>query len=361
MQVKKTPLYDMHIELGGKMVEFAGFMMPMQYKGIVAEHNAVRQSCGIFDVSHMGEIEISGEYSLKALQILTTNDISQMEQGQIKYTLMCSENGGIVDDLLVYKLTDNKYCLIVNASNTSKDYKFMKDNNKYNVTIKDKSNDIAQIALQGPKSVEILKGIIKVLPDKYYTFIQSSIFDIDCIISRTGYTGEDGFEIYCPSESAAVIWQKIITAGGNDIMPCGLGCRDTLRFEASMPLYGYEMTEDITPIEASLKYFVKMNDENDFIGKNAIKLQLEKGLERRRCGIEILDRVIERHGAEVFGGDKKVGYVTSGTKAITLGKMLAMAIVIRLYNKIGTELSIEVRGKKLASKVIKMPFYKRAK
>ncbi len=360
MQLKKTPLYDAHVDLGGKMVEFAGYLMPVQYSGIVNEHNAVRTSCGIFDVSHMGEIEITGEKSLDAIQRLVTNDVSQMEIGQIKYSPMCNEEGGVVDDLLVYKRGKNKYLLVVNASNTEKDYKFMRDNNIFGAALYDMSDDLSQIAIQGPKSASILKKITEDLPEKYYNFIEKTLYSNSCIISRTGYTGEDGFEIYCPRDLVEILWNEIMETGGSDIIPCGLGARDTLRFEASMPLYGHELTEEITPIEAGLKNFVKNNKENDFIGKEVLEKQIEQGINRRRCGLEILDRGIAREGAKVFLADEEIGFVTSGTKAITLNKTMAMAIVKKPYNKLGTQLDVEVRGKKLKAQVVKMPFYKKA-
>ena len=359
MPVKKTPLYEAHVKLGGKMVEFAGYMMPVQYSGIVNEHNAVRQKCGLFDVSHMGEIEITGANARDTVQKLTTNDISGMEAWQIKYSPMCNEHGGVVDDLLVYKRDEDKYLLVVNASNIDKDYKFMRDNNGYGAALCDMSDDLSQIAVQGPYAEKILGKIIENLPEKYYTFIETTLFSNICIISRTGYTGEDGFEIYCPCDIVCILWDEILHAGGEDIIPCGLGARDTLRFETSMPLYGHELTDDITPVEAGIKYFVKIEAGNDFIGREALQKQIEEGITRRRCGLEILDRGIAREGAKIFFEDKEVGFVTSGTKAITLDKTMAMAMVDKPYNKLGTELYADVRGKRLKAKVVKMPFYKR--
>ena len=359
MQGKMTPLYEEHVRYGGKIVEFAGYLMPVQYSGIVAEHNAVRNTCGMFDVSHMGEIEITGAMAEKTVQHLTCNDISGMGIGQVRYSPMCNERGGVVDDLLVYKRCENKYLLVVNASNKDKDYKFMRENNKFGAALCDMSDDLSQIALQGPKAEEILSNISSEIPEKYYTFVETVLYSNTCIVSRTGYTGEDGFEIYCPNIVAHALWEEIMKKGGSDVTLCGLGARDTLRFESSMPLYGHELTEDITPVEAGLKYFVKINDENDFIGKAALSEQIEKGITRRRCGLEILDRGIAREGAKIFMDDKEVGFVTSGTKAVTLEKTMAMAIVDKPYNKIGSELFVEVRGKMLKAKVVKMPFYKK--
>jgi aminomethyltransferase len=359
MQAKKTPLYDLHVALGGKMVEFAGYMMPVQYSGIINEHKAVRQSCGLFDVSHMGEVEVTGENAAAAVQRITTNDISNMEIGQVKYSPMCDQNGGVVDDLLIYKREEHKFLLVVNASNIEKDNKFLRENNIYKAALCDMSDDLSQIAMQGPKAESILKKLTQKLPQKYYTFVECTIYSNRCIISRTGYTGEDGFEIYCPREIAAILWEEIMEAGGKDIVPCGLGARDTLRFEASMPLYGHELTSDISPIEAGLKYFVNLDKGNDFVGREALEKQIEEGITRRRCGLEILDRGIAREGAKVFADGKQVGFVTSGTKAVTLEKTMAMAMVDKPFNKRGTKLSVEVRGKKLDAVVVKMPFYKR--
>lgn len=359
MQMKKTPLYDAHVSLGGKMVEFAGYLMPVQYSGIINEHNMVRTSCGLFDVSHMGEIEITGKNALETVQRLTTNDISKMSIGEIKYSPMCNENGGVVDDLLIYKRGENKYLLVINASNIEKDYKFMRENNIYEAALCDMSDDLSQIAVQGPKAEKILRSITKDLPKKYYTFVETMLYSNTCIISRTGYTGEDGFEIYCPSELTEILWNEILEYGRDEIVPCGLGARDTLRFEASMPLYGHELTEEITPIEAGIKYFVKIADNNDFIGKEVLAKQIDSGIKRRRCGLEILDRGIAREGAKVFFQDEEVGFITSGTKALTLNKTMAMAVVNKPYNKIGSELEIDVRGKKLKAIAVKMPFYKK--
>ncbi len=359
MEAKKTHLYEAHIEAGGKMVEFAGFMMPIQYSGIKNEHNAVRNSCGIFDVSHMGEVGVTGENAESTVQRLTTNDISDMKKGQVKYSPMCNSNGGVVDDLLVYKVEDNNFILVINAANTKKDLIHMKENNQ-GAIIEDISDEISQIAIQGPKSEDILLELIGKIPEQYYSFITVDIDGSRCIVSRTGYTGEDGFEIYCPNSIVQKIWNDIMDIGGDQVLPCGLGCRDTLRFEASMPLYGQEMTEEITPIEAAIKYFVKIGEGNNFVGNEVLKKQIEEGITRRRCGIEILDKGIARQEADIFFEGKKVGFVTSGTKSLTLNKVIAMALVDKPYNKRGTKLQIEVRGKMLNAIVVKMPFYKRA-
>lgn len=359
--LKKTSLHDRHIILGGKMVEFAGYEMPIQYSSIVKEHNMVREKCGLFDVSHMGEIEISGKEAADFVQYLLTVDISDMEIGDVKYTPMCYENGGVVDDVLVYK-DSRGYLLVVNASNLAKDLEWVNKNNKFDALVVNTSANVSQIAIQGPLAETILSKVIdkKDLPQKYYTFNEILIKDNRrCVVSRTGYTGEDGFELYLGNDIAPEIWGEILIAGGEDIAPCGLGARDTLRLEAGMPLYGNELSADITPLEAGLKYFVALDSEDDFIGKEALKKQNENGLCRRRCFIELTGKGIARSGDLVFIDDMRVGYLTSGTRSITLGKSVAVGMLKRPYNKIGTEIQIQVRNKMVDAKVIRGPFYKR--
>lgn len=358
---KKTSLYDRHITLGGKMVEFAGYEMPIQYTSIVKEHNMVREQCGLFDVSHMGEIELSGPQAKNFAQYLVTVDVSEMNYGDVKYTPMCYENGGVVDDVLVYNKGE-KYLLVVNASNVAKDLEWINKNNKFDAVVTDISSKISQIAIQGPLAEKIVSKVIdsKNIPEKYYTFNEIEIEgDANCILSRTGYTGEDGFEIYLSNDAAPKVWDELLIAGGEDIAPCGLGARDTLRLEAGMPLYGNELSADITPLEAGLKYFVALGSEDDFIGKQALKKQNEQGLCRRRCFIEVTGKGIARGGDLVFIDDMRVGYLTSGTRSITLGKSVAVGMLKRPYNKLGNEIQIQVRNKMVDAKVIRGPFYKR--
>ena len=269
----KTPLYDMHVKYKGKIVPFAGYLLPVQYeKGVIAEHMAVREQCGLFDVSHMGEILLSGPDALKNVNMLLTNDYTVMEDGTARYSPMCNEAGGVVDDLIVYKIKDNSYFIVVNASNKDKDYQWMKDHVSGDVELKDISGQVGQLALQGPKALDVLKKVADpdAIPDKYYTFKKDCCIDgIPCIISKTGYTGEDGVEIYMAGNDAPRLWELLLEAGREEgLIPCGLGARDTLRLEASMPLYGHEMDDTITPKEAGLGIFVKM-DKEDFIGKKA--------------------------------------------------------------------------------------------
>ena len=271
----KTPLYDMHVKYKGKIVPFAGYLLPVQYeKGVIAEHMAVREQCGLFDVSHMGEILLSGPDALKNVNMLLTNDYTVMEDGTARYSPMCNEAGGVVDDLIVYKIKDNSYFIVVNASNKDKDYQWMKDHVSGDVELKDISGQVGQLALQGPKALDVLKKVADpdAIPDKYYTFKKDCCIDgIPCIISKTGYTGEDGVEIYMAGNDAPRLWELLLEAGREEgLIPCGLGARDTLRLEASMPLYGHEMDDTITPKEAGLGIFVKM-DKEDFIGKKALQ------------------------------------------------------------------------------------------
>ena len=355
---RKTPLYDKHIELGAKMVSFAGYSMPVQYKtGIIKEHMAVRTTAGIFDVSHMGEFVISGKDAEKNLDYLLTNSIKCMSNGQIRYSPMCNENGGIIDDLIAYKLNDEKFMLVVNASNMDKD-KWILDHLNGDVTFKDKSDEISLIALQGPLSKDIITVIseVKEIPIKYYSFTDKfSLNGAHALISRTGYTGEYGYEIYIKNEDAPKIWDMLLSVGNDyNILPCGLGARDTLRFEASMPLYGNEMSEDITPFEAGLDFAVKM--DKNFIGKEALE---NKKATRKRMGIEVVGRGIIREDAHLFIGERQIGITTSGTYAPYLKKALAMALVDIDYAKHGVQIEAEVRGRRIPARIIDLPFIKK--
>ena len=360
---KKTSLYARHIAAGGKMVEFAGYEMPIQYSSIVKEHNMVRQRCGLFDVSHMGEISVTGPEAAKLVQYLVTVDVSEMEPGDVKYTPMCYETGGCVDDVLVYK-KKRDFLLVVNASNVDKDFEWIKKNNKFDAEVNNISSEISQIAIQGPMAEEIVLRAIDCddLPQKYYTFIETEIDGCkDCIISRTGYTGEDGFEIYLDNEFAPKVWDELIIAGGEDICPCGLGARDTLRLEAGMPLYGSELSADITPLEAGLDRFVALDSRDDFLGKASLAAQKENGLNRRRCFIELTGKGIGREGNLVFMDDIRVGYLTSGSKSITLDKSIGLAMIKLPYNKTGGAIQVNIRNKNVEGVIIRGPFYKRKK
>ncbi len=356
---KKTPLYEKHVSHGGKIVPFGGFLLPVQYqKGIIAEHTAVRTGAGLFDVSHMGEFMISGSDALNNLNNVLTNDFTGMYDGQIRYSPMCYDSGGIVDDLLVYRYSENKYLLVVNASNTEKDYEWIQAKLFGDVTLENISDSMAQLALQGPKSLDILTKVTKDehIPKKYYSFVERGfVSDIPCIISKTGYTGENGFEIYCENMYAEKLWDVLMAAGeAFDLTPCGLGCRDTLRLEAAMPLYGHELSQDITPLEANLSFFVKM-DKKSFIGKENLQSP-----ERVRIGLKLTDRGVAREGAMVYHRGEEVGFVTSGTSSPTLKCSIAMALVKSCVKDEG-EFEIDVRGKKLKAVSTPLPFYKAQK
>lgn len=358
----KTPLYESHVELGGKIVPFAGYLLPVQYEtGVIAEHMAVRTKAGLFDVSHMGEVMYEGKDALANLNHLLTNDFTNMVDLQVRYSPMCNHEGGVVDDLIVYKICDEKYMVVVNASNRHKDVAWMKQELFGEVSFSDVSDSIAQIALQGPLSKEIMLKITeeKYLPQKYYHFINDAVVGgISCIISQTGYTGESGYEIYVSNENAKKLWELLLKTGKDlGLIPCGLGARDTLRLEAAMPLYGHEMDDTITPLEAGLSFAVKMK-KDDFVGKNAL---VEKGeLTRKRVGLKVTGRGIIREHEQVFIGEDEIGFTTSGTHCPYLGYPSAMAYLKTEHCEIGTEVEVIVRGRKIAAEVVALPFYKKS-
>ncbi|HEY8805805.1 MAG TPA: glycine cleavage system aminomethyltransferase GcvT [Clostridium sp.] len=361
--LKITPLYNTYKEYGGKIVEFAGWAMPVQYAGIIIEHEAVRKAAGLFDVSHMGEVEVEGAEALQFLQNLVTNDVAVLKDNQILYTLMCDANGGIVDDLLVYKFSNQHFCLVINAGNIEKDFQWMFLNKElYDVEITNSSGDVAQLAIQGPKAQKILQKITNIDLDeiKFFYFKQNVIvYGIKCIVSRTGYTGEDGFEIYTTIGEVIKLWHKLLNIGEEEgLQPAGLGCRDTLRFEATLPLYGNEISKDITPLEAGLDFFVKFQ-KHSFIGKEALLKQKKEGLKRKLVGFEMKDRGIPRHGYEVKVFGEKVGEVTTGYQSPTLKKNIGLALINFKYCEIGTEIEIVIRGKSLKAIVISKKFYKK--
>ena len=358
----KTPLYDEHVRGGGKIVPFAGWLLPVQYEGVIAEHMAVRTACGLFDVSHMGEITCCGKDALANLNRLLTNDYTNLADGHARYSPMCNEQGGVVDDLIVYKVADDDYFIVVNAANKDKDFAWMTAHAEGRVVFEDVSKDIAQIALQGPAAEKILRKLVveEDIPKKYYTCNFHRYVDrVDALISRTGYTGEDGFELYLPTAGAEQIWKLLLKVGKEEgLVPCGLGARDTLRLEAAMPLYGHEMDDAISPIEAGLGMFVKM-DKPDFIGHAAL---LAKGApSRRRTGLRVTGRGIVREHQTVYAGDTAVGHTTSGTYCPYLKGSAAMALIDLPCTEAGTSLSVDVRGRRVEVEVVKLPFYKRAK
>lgn len=357
----KTPLYDVHVAAGGKIVPFAGYLLPVQYKtGVIAEHMAVRTQCGLFDVSHMGEVMFTGPNALKALNHLLTNDFTNMEIGRCRYSIMCHENGGCVDDLIVYKFGEEKYLVVVNAANRHKDVEHMKKYAPEGTVLEDISDSIAQVALQGPKAPAIMAKLLpeKDIPKKYYTAIEEvTVAGMKCMISRTGYTGELGYELYTQAENAPKLWQVLMEAGEEfGLIPCGLGARDTLRLEAAMPLYGHEMNDELTPLEAGLDFGVKLNKE-EFVGLEALK---DAGAPKKvRVGLEVTGRGIIREHQKVFMDGEEVGITTSGTHCPFLKKAIAMAYVPADKAALDTPVEVDVRGRKVAAKIVALPFYKR--
>jgi aminomethyltransferase len=371
---KKTPLYDCHVKAGGKLVPFAGYLLPVQYEtGVIKEHMAVRTMAGLFDVSHMGEVVLRGKDALNNVQRLVTNDCSHMYDGQVKYSPMCNNNGGVVDDLLVYRKKEDEYLIVVNAANRLKDVLWIRQHLEGEVEFKDISDSIAQLALQGPSAKEILCKITdeEKLPVKYYSFSENVLVaGVSCLVSKTGYTGEDGYEIYCSSEEGSILWDAILKAGNytrnpseddneeqNLVIPCGLGARDTLRLEAAMPLYGHEMDDSISPLETGLGFAVKL-EKPDFIGKNGI---LMRGTPKiSRVGLHITGRGIAREACPIYLGDKLLGTTTSGTHCPFLGRPVAMALLPIKYSEVGTQVEVEVRGRRIAAEIVPLPFYKRS-
>lgn len=359
----KTPLYEAHVKAGGKIVPFAGYLLPVQYgTGVIKEHMAVRTQAGLFDVSHMGEILCEGKDALKNLQMILTNNFDNMVDGQARYSPMCNEQGGTVDDLIVYKKSDEHYFIVVNAANKDKDYQWMLDHQFGEVKYTDASAQYAQLALQGPKALDILKKLTaeESIPKKYYHAVfDTEVAGIPCIISKTGYTGEDGVELYLDSRDAEKMWDLLLENGKEEgLIPCGLGARDTLRLEAAMPLYGHEMDDEISPLETGLGFAVKMAKE-DFIGKAAMEAKGEP--QQKRIGLKVTGRGIIREHQEVFLDGEKIGHTTSGTHCPYLGYPVAMALVDAGRTEIGTKVSVQVRGRSVEAEVAALPFYKRAK
>jgi len=365
-ELKRTPLFEVYKEYGGKTIDFGGWELPVQFSSIKEEHEAVRTKAGLFDVSHMGEIEVKGTDSLSYLQKMMTNDISKIKDGGAQYTAMCYENGGTVDDLLVYKMADDHYLLVVNASNIEKDYKWLQDHVQGDVHLENLSENMAQLALQGPLAESVLQKLVNnvSLSDIGFFKFQNEV-DLNgkkALISRTGYTGEDGFEIYCDANDVVAIWANILEAGADEgVLPCGLGARDTLRFEANLALYGQELSPDITPLEAGIGFAVKLNKESDFIGKTVLQQQKENGVPRKLVGVEMIDRGIPRHGYPVYVGEELIGEVTTGTQSPTLKKNIGMALLKTDFAVLDQEVEVEIRNKRVKAKVVPTPFYKREK
>ena len=355
---KVTCLHDKHISLGATMVSFGGFDMPLLYQsaGIAHEHTAVREKVGLFDVSHMGEVTVKGKDAERYVQHIFTNDIAGAPVGKIYYGMMCYENGGTVDDLLVYKMGENDFFLVINAANIDKDWVWMQQNaHGFDIDLQNRSDFYGQIAIQGPESEHIVETVLGIPCAELTFYTVKTVGDV--IISRTGYTGEDGFEIYASHDYIRECWDKLIAAG---VQACGLGCRDTLRFEVGLPLYGDELSEDITPIMAGLGMFVKL-DKEEFIGKEALAKQKAEGPAKKIVGIELADKAIPRHGYPVLNmAGEVIGEVTTGYRTLSTDKSVCMALVDTAYAKLDTDLQIQIRKKVFPGKVVKKQFYKKS-
>lgn len=361
--LKRTALFDSYAAYGGKTIDFGGWELPVQFSSIKIEHEAVRTKAGLFDVSHMGEVFVSGAGALAYLQKLVTNDVSKLVDGQAQYTAMCYEDGGTIDDLLIYKRGDNDYLLVVNASNIDKDVAWMNSHATADVVIEDKSADYGLLALQGPVAQEVLQKLTdEPLADiKFFRFKENvNVAGHSVLVSRTGYTGENGFEIYGSLEAIVALWPAILTAGeAEGVIPAGLGARDTLRFEAGLPLYGQELSKDISPLETGLGFVVKLNKEEDFLGKAVLAAQKENGVPRKLIGLEMIDKGIPRTGYKVFLDNVEIGEVTTGTQSPTLKKNIGFALLNSEHTAEGTEVEVEIRNKRLKAVIIATPFYKR--
>jgi len=362
--IRKTALHPVHQEEGGKLVPFAGWEMPVQYSGVIDEHNAVRTAAGIFDVSHMGEIMVTGPGAKELLLKITSNNVGRLKPGQVHYTGLLTEQATFVDDLLIYCYSPEKYFIVANAANVDKDFEFIKGYAGDDVSVVNQSDQWSQIAIQGPKAEAILQQLTdSSLKDiQYYWFVDGQVDGHSAIISRTGYTGEDGFEVYCDNESAPAIWRKLREAGKeHGLIPAGLAARDTLRLEAKMALYGNDIDETITPYEADLGWIVKLKKKVDtFNGKDILINQKQNGTSRKLVGFEVLDRGIARNGYPVFLDGAEVGIVTSGSFAPYLKKNIGLTYLPAESAEIGTEIEVGVRNRRLRAKIVETPFYKRA-
>ena len=364
LALKRTPLYPLYTKYGAKVVEFGGWEMPVQFSSILKEHEAVRTRVGLFDVSHMGEFSCVGPGAMSFLQELVTNDVFKLVPGRAMYSPMVNASGTTVDDLLIYCFTPTEFWIVVNAGNIDKDWQWMNSlANHHEVTLRDISSQTALLALQGPLAQSVLQRFtpVDLSTIRFYRFAKGDVLGVPCVISRTGYTGEDGFELYAPCEAAEKLWSTILAdKSAEGVVPCGLGARDTLRLEATLPLYGHELTEEIGPLEAGLHAFVKL-DKESFVGKDALAKQAKDGLSRRVVGLVVKERGIPRAGYRVFQGDKDIGHVTSGTMSPTLGEPIALAILETPYTSVGLNVEIDIRGKRVSATVVETPFYRRSK
>lgn len=360
--MKTTTFYSVHEKLGAKLVDFAGFKMPIQYTSIIAEHKAVRDSVGVFDVSHMGEIFVRGPHALDFVQHITVNDASQLTDGRVQYSAMCYADGGIVDDLLVYRINENEFMLVVNASNKDKDFEWMNKNNIFGASLVDESDEFSLLAVQGPKSKDTVQKICNLNLDlEYYHFFHAKISGVDMIVSRTGYTGELGYELYFKGseETAVKIWNDLFEAGKEfNIQPVGLGARDSLRLEMGFCLYGNDIDQTTHPLEAGLGWITKLK-KNSFIAKDVLVKAKEDGLKRKLVPITSDEKVFPRHGYDLSVNGKKIGHITSGTVSPVLEKAIALGYVESEYAKEGARVNFLIRGKEVPAYVTKLPFVKK--
>lgn len=363
--LKRTPLYEQHLALGAKLVEFGGWEMPLQYSSITDEHRAVRTRAGLFDVSHMGEFKIEGPGTLAFLQYLVPNDISRLAIHQALYTQLCLPNGGTIDDLLIYRLADMHYMLVVNAANINKDFAWVEGQAKHfkDVHVFDQSDATALLALQGPVAQTIAQPLtdVDLHSIRYYHFAPGTVAGVNCIISRTGYTGEDGFEFYCAPVDVSKLWTELLNAGKDQgLLPAGLGARDTLRLEAAYCLYGHELDEHTNPLEANLGWTVKLQ-KGDFIGREVMLQVKEQGPKRKLVGVELVERGVPRGGYPIYENDQRIGSLTSGGPGLTVNKNIGMGYVEAAHAVVGHPIQIDIRGRRTAAQIVALPFYKREK
>jgi aminomethyltransferase len=363
--LRRTPLYDRHVELGGKVVPFAGWELPVQYSGVIPEHHAVRTAAGIFDVSHMGEVLVTGADAEANLQAMTCNNLATLVDGKAQYNAIINESGGVVDDIIVYRYSKERFFVCVNAANTAKDFAWFIKHATGRVTFENHSDRYGQIALQGPKALSILARMpgdgVKAAAIKPFHFADLNLAGVPVIVARTGYTGEDGAEIFIPVEKTVQIWDALLAHGaGEGLIPCGLGARDSLRLEACYPLHGHELSDELTAIESGLSWIVKL-EKGQFRGSSVLSAQLASGAPRALVGFVVRDPGIARHGDRILSpSGEQIGVVTSGTKTPTVNQALGMAIVQKPYAAVGGTVQIEVRGRRLAAEIVKRPFYKPA-
>ncbi len=364
--MKRTPLYEEHLRLGAKMVEFAGWEMPVQYAGVIAEHVAVREAVGLFDVSHMGEIWVTGPDALMALEQLTCNRVSALYDGKAQYSALLNHRGGVVDDIIVYRFSSERFLLCVNASNADKDFEWLKANNRTGAVVTNESSEWGQIAVQGPRAIELVAPLVRdhdLASLKGFHFVESEILGSSVIVARTGYTGEDGVELFVRAGNVVNVWRLLLEHGASyGVTPCGLGARDSLRLEAALPLHGHELAEEITALESGLGWIVKL-DKGDFIGRDALVQLQQAGVPGKLVGFVLDEAGIARQGDIVreAAGELEVGVVTSGTKTPTVNKALGMALVSTSCAALDTHLRVFVRGRTIAARVVPLPFYKRGR